>query len=149
MTYRVVNAKDFFNCSWTTITASASTATNFKCNNYSKFILFCSYRNYIADVLIFHRISGCRDEQASSANGAISTIQEINTNDDWYRVCPFFINFTPGRLTQMSCSSVNTTSLLPLTTVRQFISIIDLFLNHIIIYLKHTLSSKELSLGAL
>ncbi|XP_046633622.1 uncharacterized protein LOC124343647 isoform X2 [Daphnia pulicaria] len=89
MTYRVVNAKDFFNCSWTTITAPASTATNFK---------------------------WCRDEQASAGNGAISTIQEINTNDDWYRVCPFFINSTAGRLTQMSCSAVSAKSLLPLTT---------------------------------
>jgi hypothetical protein len=131
MTYRVVNAKDFFNCSWTTIKAPASTATNFKCNNYSKFILFCSNRNHIVDVLIFHHISGCRDEQASAGNGAISTIQEINTNDDWYRVCPFFINSTAGRLTQMSCSAVSAKSLLPLTTVRQFISIIDLFINHI------------------
>jgi hypothetical protein len=131
MTYRVVNAKDFFNCSWTTITAPASTATNFKCNNYSKFILFCSNRNHIVDVLIFHHISGCRDEQASAGNGAISTIQEINTNDDWYRVCPFFINSTAGRLTQMSCSAVSAKSLLPLTTVRQFISIIDLFINQI------------------
>ncbi|XP_046461747.1 uncharacterized protein LOC124208080 [Daphnia pulex] len=89
MTYRVVNAKDFFNCTWTAMTAPASTGTNFR---------------------------WCRDEQTSASNGAISTVQETNTNDDWYRVCPFFINSTPGRLTQMSCSAVSAKSLLPFTT---------------------------------
>ncbi|XP_046633567.1 uncharacterized protein LOC124312981 isoform X4 [Daphnia pulicaria] len=93
VTYRVVNAADTFNCNWTTILAPTTT-TDFK---------------------------WCRDGETTAANGSIKTLREPvgNSNVNEERECFFFINSSPNRQVQSSCS-FGASKNFDLSTVRKF-----------------------------
>ncbi|XP_046461334.1 uncharacterized protein LOC124207758 isoform X2 [Daphnia pulex] len=90
VTYRVVNAADTFNCNWTTI---PTTTTDFK---------------------------WCRDGETTAANGSIQTLREPvgngNANAGIRKACPFFINSSPNRQVQTSCSFITSTNFALSTT---------------------------------
>nr|CAH0108752.1 unnamed protein product [Daphnia galeata] len=88
LSYRVVNASDTFACQWTTIMTPPTTTTDFK---------------------------WCQDSQTSAASGTIQPLYDSPTSlyESWVggttfeekiRLCPFFINSSPNRQVQMSCS---------------------------------------------
>ncbi|XP_046461844.1 uncharacterized protein LOC124208158 [Daphnia pulex] len=78
VTYRVVNASDNFDCSWTTF-REPTTTTDYK---------------------------WCRDGKTTAANGSIQTMREPIGNDIIpVRVCPFVINSSSNSQVQMSCAS--------------------------------------------
>jgi hypothetical protein len=77
--------------------------------------------------------SGCQDSQTSAASGTIQPLYESPTSlyeswvegttfEEMIRACPFFINSSPNRQVQMSCSVNATYVLFNLYAVRNHLN---------------------------